>query len=1553
MFRMRFFLIYILIFITLESFSTNYYFSSSSGNDSYTVIQAQNRNTPWKTIDKLNASMHLFAPGDSILFKRGDTFTGQIILGCSGTSNNKIVFSAYGTGKAPNLKGTQPVTSWNKFDDNIWVADFPAMGSKITNLLIDGKSQHIGRYPNAGAANNGYLNIDSHIGKTSITSSSIAGYNWTGAEAVIRTRRWIINRVIIQSQESNTLKFSSPTTYEVMDNYGFFIQNHVSTLIQDGDWCFNASAKKIYLFYKSDPNIKIIEATSFPSNFHASNKHSFSIMNIEFSGSLNASIDISNSKYFKIQENFFSESGDAAVKIKSCSNIDFLHNIITRTNNNALVIDECTDVTINNNNIRGTGIRSGMCSDSDLQSIGIFVAGSNITCVENIIDSTGYIGVFYKGNNILIKNNYIDHFCMIMDDGGGLYTSSDGKTTNSNRVLESNIILNGIGAGFGTDNQDFVSANGIYLDDRADHVALLNNSIANCSGYGIFIHNANNFTLNGNTVFNNSHQLGFLHDNIAPDFPIRNGFIEKNIFYSKLKSQQVANFRTIKNDIPQFGIFDNNYYCRPVNDFSTFYLRYLGTSSIVSELIDLRTWKEAYKHDLNSLICSYKIPVYNIVNYKSPNKYPNGTFINNISGWSCWSNYNNSNAIWDNSGNLDNGSMKLNFSVPSGKEGGFMLVSGKIGEVVKDENYILKFSMISSSPEKKLSIIMRKTTLPFNEIAATQSVFVTQERKEYELLFTPNTSESDVRIDFKIDEDDEICWIDNVELYQADIKKTITEDSVKFFYNPTNTLMKVSDNNYYLDVRGTKYYNFEIQPFSSLILLNVAKEYFDNNASSYKVTEITVTGSNGSTTITSDKGTLQLSASILPTNANNKAVTWSITNGTGQAIINTSGLVSAIAYGTVTAKATANDGSGITGTLAITISNQLINVTSITVTGEDGSTTITTNNGTLQLSVAALPNNATSKAVTWTIQNGTGRATIGSTGVVTAISDGTVIATATATDGSGIKSDLIITISNQITKVTGITVTGAGGSSTITYVKGTLQLSANVLPTTAINKTVTWTVQNGTGAASISSTGLVTAISNGTVSATAAATDGSGVKGDLIITISGQTVAVNGITVTCATSSSSSITSNKGTLQLIANVLPAVASNKSVSWTIQNGTGQASISSTGLVTAISNGTVTATATAADGSGVKGSLIITISGQTITITGILVSGADGTSIITSNKGTLQLIATVSPSTATDKTINWSIQNGTGQASINITGRVTAITDGSVTATASATDGSGVTGSLVIIISGQSIAVTRITIQGTGGKSTINSIGETLQLFANVFPTNASNKAVTWSIQHGTGQASISSSGLVTAIVNGTVTAIATAADGSGVKGSLIITIATSTVMVSAITVYSDDFVNSVSGIGDKLQLYASVFPGSAYNQAVSWTVTNSTGLATINEKGLLTALGYGQVTVVAKAKDGSGVTGTLIVYISEQITGMDETQEKPYLLKNDGSTLSIQFKEPSGFKQIFLYNLSGNLLFADKIFSNPMIIDITSLLQGIYIVQLLDFSGKKEAIKFYK
>lgn len=153
------------------------------------------------------------------------------------------------------------------------------------------------------------------------------------------------------------------------------------------------------------------------------------------------------------------------------------------------------------------------------------------------------------------------------------------------------------------------------------------------------------------------------------------------------------------------------------------------------------------------------------------------------------------------------------------------------------------------------------------------------------------------------------------------------------------------------------------------------------------------------------------------------------------------------------------------------------------------------------------------------------------------------------------------------------------------------QLTVTVLPSTAENKEVTWSVSN-TAVALISASGVLTPISNGTVTVTATAKDGSGITIQRIFTISGvvgttvltESISINGSNITDGLAK-----------QLTVNVLPAGATNKTVTWAVSSAI--ATITTDGLLTPKTNGTVTVTATANDGSGKVGQLQITISGVT--------------------------------------------------------------------------------------------------------------------------------------------------------------------------------------------------------------------------------------------------------------------------------------------------------------------------------------------------------------------
>jgi uncharacterized protein YjdB len=98
------------------------------------------------------------------------------------------------------------------------------------------------------------------------------------------------------------------------------------------------------------------------------------------------------------------------------------------------------------------------------------------------------------------------------------------------------------------------------------------------------------------------------------------------------------------------------------------------------------------------------------------------------------------------------------------------------------------------------------------------------------------------------------------------------------------------------------------------------------------VSGIKVTGTDGTTAMTRYNTKLQLLATILPSNATDKTVTWSLANGIDLATISSTGLVTAVDNGIITVKATANDGSGICGLMDIPIFIENSKITPVFVT---------------------------------------------------------------------------------------------------------------------------------------------------------------------------------------------------------------------------------------------------------------------------------------------------------------------------------------------------------------------------------------------------------------------------------------------------------------------------------------------------------------------------------------------------------------------------------------------------------------------------------------------
>ena len=158
-----------------------------------------------------------------------------------------------------------------------------------------------------------------------------------------------------------------------------------------------------------------------------------------------------------------------------------------------------------------------------------------------------------------------------------------------------------------------------------------------------------------------------------------------------------------------------------------------------------------------------------------------------------------------------------------------------------------------------------------------------------------------------------------------------------------------------------------------------------------------------------------------------------------------------------------------------------------------------------------------------------------------------------------------------------------------------------------------------------------------------------------------QKVAVTGVAVIPR-----SVTLKVGeTKEIIATITPANADNQNVSWSTSNSS--VATVTNGLITAVSAGEATITATTADG-GKTATCAVTVTAVYVPVTGITID--QGATAEVEEGKTITLTATVQPDNATDKTVTWSSSNDAIATVVN--GVVTGVTPGEAVITAKAGD-----------------------------------------------------------------------------------------------------------------------------------------------------------------------------------------------------------------------------------------------------------------------------------------
>ncbi len=226
--------------------------------------------------------------------------------------------------------------------------------------------------------------------------------------------------------------------------------------------------------------------------------------------------------------------------------------------------------------------------------------------------------------------------------------------------------------------------------------------------------------------------------------------------------------------------------------------------------------------------------------------------------------------------------------------------------------------------------------------------------------------------------------------------------------------------------------------------------------------------------------------------------------------------------------------------------------------------------GSFVLTPIIAPTNATNKSVTWSSSNSQ-VATVNN-GVVNAVGYGDATVTVTTEDGAK-TSTCKVSVQKAATPVTGVTL----DKTSMTLKAGSSDsLTATVLPNDATNKSVTWSSSNSQVATV--NNGVVTARAEGTAVITVLTLDGSKTATCTVTVEKGSDTPVP---VTGVRLDRTSIALDVGKKQtLVATVSPENATDKGIIWSSSNS--QVATVSNGVVTAVSEGSATITATTSSG-----------------------------------------------------------------------------------------------------------------------------------------------------------------------------------------------------------------------------------------------------------------------------------------------------------------------------------------------------------------------------------
>jgi parallel beta-helix repeat protein len=771
----------------LSTHAATYYVSSISGNDSYTSTQAQSQATPWKTLAKVNSFFNSLNPGDQVLLQDGSVFSGQLIITKSGTAAQPIVISTYGSGAAPVISGFANIIGWTSIGSNIWQSvACAACGLTMNMVEIADTSQYMGRYPNVTAANGGYLQIQSYNGTSSITDSHLSGQNWTGSQLVLRKSRWVIETDPIVSQTGTTINYTTSSTYTPAVKYGYFIQNSPSTLDVNGEWYYNPSTKKMNLYSTTNPSAFAtpVQGSMIDTLVKASNQSYIHINGISFTGANKTAMSFYYCNFITVTNCSISFSGLDGIDGIYTNYMYLEYDHLNYTNNNGITVNGTGNM-VEYCSIANTATFPGRGGQPANAYLGIWAQGTNNTIQYNSVTHTGYSGISFSGTNTNVLHNYVNKFCFVKDDGGGIYTWN-GNTDSTNKHLTGyitgNIVDSGMACPAGTDSAVPGIAHGIYLDENTTECYVTGNTVVHSTA-GVFWQDSRNCTIQNNTLYDNIGAMVIRH--ALPTGSFAGNDVSYNIAVTNVDTENavIPSSITTSSGLLSFGYLHNNYYAMVQPGTYFYHLSFTDVYGPGS----YGSWQSPYGEDVvYSNILNLNFTPYTINSLIGSNLYTKGTISTQFS---------------------------------SAAAGSRVVVGTATGALTKGTWYVVNFSMTAPDAAHTMLVFLEQVTTPYPEESPVISVPMVKGTANYSVAFQATGSTANGGLVFQIANTEAGISVSNITLYQANVTVNNADQNVIFKYNATNSSVSLGLSGTYQDATGATHSGSVTIPAYGSILL--------------------------------------------------------------------------------------------------------------------------------------------------------------------------------------------------------------------------------------------------------------------------------------------------------------------------------------------------------------------------------------------------------------------------------------------------------------------------------------------------------------------------------------------------------------------------------------------------------------------------------------------------------------------------------------------------------------------------------------------------------------